>query len=223
MALPPLIIAGLVVGGVVIFGGVGVVLWLIFSKGKKQFPFLIYGVNGEISTSKGTVKVDPGNKTNKKFFIEGTDQSLPIRPPTSTIGGIAYREVMYDQNGDLQYIQKKVNRDKAMDIGLIPEEKQIALFRIKENERRYENPMGKAQAYMLLSMFVLIFILILGIVFSVISFTKNTDQMVQISETNRDSLKIQKNVADSNARVVEQLAGIMAAMTEGKNITRTLT
>lgn len=221
MAFPPFMIALFIVGGLLIAVIVSFVAWIFFRKGKKSFPFLLYSVDGKMTTVQGAVKVDPTNKTNKKFHIAGTDQTLPIRAPSVVMGGVAYREIMYDQNGELQYVDRSFVKNK-LEVSLLPEEKQIALSRIKENEKRYENPMGKAQAYMILSLFLLIFILLVGIVYSTISYVKVVNKMVQISEDNRESMKLQQGISQNNQAIVEQLAGITAALHDGKNITRTL-
>jgi len=221
----PVVFAYLI-GGIVILMVIagGIFFWLRKKSQGKKFPFVLHSLDGEKARPLGAVvQVDKTNASKKNFYFPEFDTTLPIKSPTWYFAGTAYREVIQDRNGELQYLDRhKINKDKYMEVSIDPEEKSLALYRYKENMRRYENPMDKASAAILISGFILVFLLMVGIIYSTISFASTAKSNVEfVKEQNKGIAKLEQ-VASSNALVTEQLVQVASLLTGGKNITRTV-
>jgi len=212
-----------VVGGLVIlllmFLG-----YMYFFRRKKQYPFLLY--SRDLKRRKviyAVLKTDPNNKENKKFFFQGMDTQLPLKEPTAFQNNVAYREVIQNKAGGYSYIEgTKLDEKDYLELSLSPDEKSLALHRIKENEDRNSNPMSKTQAAMLITGFILIIILVIGIIYSTIAYVGAAKNLVKLAEqTKAIQASAGANLQIMNT-ITEQQARITAMLTGDKNITRTV-
>jgi len=217
----------LICGGV--FGFLILIAVLLFAffwfKGKKKakFKFLLWSKDGRsVTTIEGIVKIDPNNKKNKQFFFSTNDSSLGIKEPTRWINNEPYREITYDKEGNYIYLKNITLDEGNMKMALAPEEKSIALFRLKETQEKYQNPMEKTQAIMLITGFLMILILIVGIVYATFSFGSGIKHMIDVAELNKESMDIAASITATNADVTVQLVQVTAALTGKTNITRQL-
>jgi len=218
----------LIIGCAVIFFvvvGLIVVFWYYRRRGGNQFPFLLYSAKGNnVSIIDAKILADPENKSDKKFVFPGTDNTLPIREPTWWMGGKAYRQITHNKHGEFVYLEAhELDDGKHRKLALLVEERQIALSRIKENNSRYQTPMKKLEAYVLLGGFVLVMMLLVGIIYCTIAYATISKDMVKLAKENVEVASSNKAVSRTNAKVTEQLALIVAAITDNANITRQIT
>jgi len=212
------------IGGVVlVMIAAGVIFFWLKRKNKgKKFPFILHSLDGEKARMLGAiVKVDKQNSSKKVFYFPEFDDELPIKEPTWYFAGTAYREVTQDRNGELQYLDRhKIDKEKYLKVSIDPEEKALALYRYKENMRRYENPMDKASAAMLISGFVLVFLIMIGVIYSTISFANSAKSNVEFVKEQNKGIAQLKAVAESQERTTEQLVTVAALLTGNNTIIR---
>lgn len=225
MAIPTTTIF-LIGGGILLFvllalGG-GLIWFLKKSKGKH--PFLLYSLDGfRVQTLNAQVKKDPKNPSNKRFFFPGISDSLSIRAPSKWIGNKAYREVYFNDNGELSYVKDTIiNKEGYYKINILPEEKALALHRYKENAARYENPMNKTQAAMVIVGMLLVLLLAMGIVYASITYVNASKNFAVVSEKNAEVQKSTKETAIIMKDLAETNIQIAAALTGNVNLTRKL-
>ena len=225
MAIATIILYG--VGGFVLFLilGIGGFVWFMKKKGGKKFPFLLYSLDGaRMQTIFAQVKADPNNKTRKRFNFANTETTLEIQPPTVFVDGKGYREIVWNDLGELSYLSKtRLNWDKYRELAVTPEEKALALHRYKENETRYENAANKMEMAMLIGGFILILLLGIGIIYSTITYANVVKDHVKIAESNNANVKIMKESINTMGDVVERIAGITAALTGDEELIRQIT
>lgn len=224
-ALPPWMIAIFVVIGAVIFIIICLVLWLFVFRKKQGYPFLLYSRDLQRrKVIQATLKADPGNKENKQFFFGGVDTKLSLKEPTCFQDGVAYREVMQNKDGGYSYIEGcEINEKNYIELSLTADEKSLALHRIKENEARYANPMGKQQAAMLITGFVLIIILVIGIIYSTIAYVGAGKDVIKVVVATKEMQNAQNANTNTLALISAQQAQITAALTKENNINTNLT
>lgn len=213
-----------VVGGLFVLI-IAVAGYFFFFKKKKQYPFLLYSRNmRDRRVVYGSLKIDPDNKEDKKFFFAGMTSTLPLKEPTCFQDGKAYREIIQNKDGGYSYIEEcRLDEDKYMSLSLSPDEKSLALHRIKENEDRNQNPMSKHQAVMLITGFVLIIILVIGIIYATIAYVGASKNLVKLAE---ETKKITNTIASSNnvmKDITAQQTAIIAALANNVNVTRVIT
>lgn len=206
---------------IVLIGG-GILFFFLLRGGRrKKFPFILYSLDGEKATIiTARVKIDKQNPSKKVFFFENFDATLDIREPTWYFGGTAYRECMQDHNGELQYIKRdKIDKDKLR-LAIAPEEKALALYRYKENQRRYENPMDKTSAAILISGFILVLLIMIGIIYSTIAYAGAIKNVVTVAKEVSKTADTVSAISQTNQDTTEQLVAIAAALTGDINLTR---
>lgn len=225
MDIPPWLIAIFVVLGTVIFSIIGLVLWLFVFKKNKGHPFLLYSRDLQRrKTIQATLKADPGNKENKLFFFPGVDTKLPLREPTCFQDGTSYREIIQNKDGGYSYLEGcKIDEENYIKLSLTADEKSLALHRIKENEARYANPMGKTQAAMIITGFVLIIILVIGIIYSTIAYVGAGKDVIKVVKATQDMQNAQNSNTNTLALISSQQAQITAALTKTNNINTNIT
>lgn len=222
MALAPWIIAIIVIVIVLFVSAFGFLAWAFFFRRKKQYPFLLYSRNLKNAREVyAAIKVDPENKENKVFTFSGVDSKLAIREPSLFIGSKSYRQIIQNQNGGYSYIDG-ITLDEAnyLKLSLSPDEKSLALHRIKENHERNANPVSKTQAAMLITGFIMVIILAIGIIYSTIAYVGAGKNVVKVVETNKANINSMNAVTSRLADISEQQAQITGALTKGRNITR---
>jgi hypothetical protein len=198
-----------IVGGalglvIVVIGGI----FFYFRKKKgAKFPFLLYSKDGKnVMTIHGNLRTDPENRSNKRFFFSTLDCSLEIREPTKWINGKPHREIILNRLGEYNYLENTtVDEEKYLRMSVRPEEKSLAIFRFKENTRRFENPMNKAQAYMLVGMVILTLILASGIIYSTVSYVKIGGTHVTLAKENQKISASNSAISQSIERSTEVL------------------
>lgn len=205
----------LIIGGVLTF-------WLMSRKKGKKFCFLLYAKNGSQITKKyAIVKTDPSNKNNKRFFFLDSDQNLDIVPPSVYIDGIPHREIIMTKLSEFKYLGDTIIDDTlSIKKAILPEEKALALFRYKENTKRYDNPMSKTSAAILIGGFILIFLLLMGIIYATISFVKASGDMVEMAKQNNEVTTSNSQVVGSLTEITQQMVMISAQLGSNLNITR---
>lgn len=216
--------------GIAIFGSVivvGVIVFFIYmlKKGGKKFPFVLYSLDGKTSrVIYGRVKTDPANKEKKAFVFKENSSELLIAPPTLYIDRKGHREITYTPDGGLAYIKNKKIDDKLyLEKALMPEEKQITLFRMKENNTRYQNPMNKYQALIMGASLILILLLLIGIIYVTIQFGKNSTLYVTLAKENKETASSNAATTSALKSVAEQLVSVTAALTGNREIIRQIT
>lgn len=210
-------IVGCLVIGLLIFLG-----WAFFFRQKKKYPFLLYSRDCKHrKIVYAQLKIDPGNKENKRFFFPGNDTTLELREPTAFQGGVSYREIMQNPNGGYSYVKgAEINDKDYLELSLSPEEKALALARIKENEARHANPMSKTQAAMIITGFILILILTIGIIYSTISYVGAGKNVIKVVKENGKLVNTLDGTAQRIEGITAQQAAITAALTKDVNLTR---
>lgn len=248
------------IGTIIIYGLIGFVLFIgllvglfffLKKKGGPKHPFILYSLDGSrMRIVEGVVKKDPENPNRQKFFFKDVDASLDIRPPTTWLNNVPHREIIYNDLGELSYVnsefkdkelkvpvpkkeydkdgnvtwvtETKIEKTKYKELAIEPEEKALALHRYKESMKRYENPMNKAQAAMLIGGFILVLLIGIGVIYSTITYSNLIKDHVVVVEKSSQIAADNKAVANTNQAVTEQLAQILAALTNNANITRTI-
>lgn len=220
MALPTWMIAMFIVVGAVIVLIIGVVAWLFIFRKKKQYPFLLYSRDLERrKVIHASLKADPQNRENKKFFFPGVDTQLPLKEPTCFQSGVAYREIIQNKDGGYSYIKgTKLDEKDYIELSLTPDEKSLALHRIKENEVRYQHPISKTQAAMIITGFIMIIILVIGIIYSTIAYVGAGKDVVKVVQANKENTNAMAASTGQLAQISAQQAAITAALTKENNI-----
>ena len=229
-------------GSVLLLAG-GIFLYFKITSSKK-FPFLLYSRDGwNVTTIHAKVLVNPENVKDKKFIFDEYDSPLDIGEPTKWINGVPHREITYNQLNEFSYVKGRVVEGKEikgynefryvkgtiiddisyLKVALEPEEKQISLSRLKENMKRYENPMGKLQAYTLIAGFVLVLLLAIGIIYSTIAYVGASEDLVTLAKENAKAIPEVGRIADNIAKATSQLTTVEASISEQVNLTRRLT
>lgn len=223
MIFPAWLLSIFIIGGVVFAFALGFLAWAYFFRKKKAYLFLLYSRDCQRRrVIKADLKTDPNNKSNKMFFFSGTDTTLPLKEATCFQEGKSYREIMQNRDGTYSYIKgARIDEIDYLSLSLTPDEKALALHRIKENEVRYQNPMGKTQAAMLITGFILIILLTIGIVYSTIAYVGAGKNVVKVVQENQAFLKQFEQTTSVLSEISEQQASITAVLIAGKgNITR---
>ncbi|MCK4522455.1 MAG: hypothetical protein KAU20_07820 [Nanoarchaeota archaeon] len=243
-----MIIIIVVVGIFVLLGGILLYFW---KKSGKKFPFILYSPNGErADIIYARVRIDPENPANKQFVFDTLDSPLTIKRPTIFLNGIPHREITFNKLSEYNYLKNqgikvdekkkeelenqerdvyqyvdgtKIDNKAYLEKCLEPEEKQIAISRLKENTRRYQDPMNKYAAYTLIGTFVMSFLICVCMGYCFFKVGDITDDVVTIAKEQDESIKVLNHVATTNQQTTEQLTGIAAALTQNKEITRQIT
>lgn len=229
IGLPPWMLAMFIIVGVVILGIIGIVAWLFLFRKKKQFPFLLYSRDCQRrKVIYATLKTDPTNRENKKFFFPGVDNQLPLQEPTCFQDGKAYREIMQNKDGGYSYLKcAKIDEEDYIELSLTPDEKALALHRIKEYETRYQHPISKTQAAMIITGFIMIIILVIGIIYSTIAYVGAGKDVVKVVQANKENTAAIATSVGTLQKISVQQAQIAIALlkkdSQRINLTRQIT
>lgn len=225
MALPIWLIAIFIVVGVVVLSLVGIILYFFVFRKKKGYPFLLYSRDLQRrKVIQATLRADPTNKENKKFFFSGNDTTLMLREPTCFQDGVGYREIIQNKDGGYSYIEgTKLDEAKYVNLSLSPDEKALALHRIKENVERYAQPMSKTTAAMIITGFILVIILTIGIIYSTTAYVGAGKDVVKVVKATQEMQSAQNANTNTLALISSQQAQITAALTKTNNIDTNIT
>jgi len=212
-------------------GGFAIVISFVFwylnsTKGAgKKYLFLLYDrLSSRVKVIEGKIRVDASNKSKKVFAFEGNDTTLPIRPPTLSIGKNSYREITIGQKGELVYLEgRKINDDNYLATSMSGEDVAVFTGMILENNREFENPLAKTTATMIIAMAFIAFLIIVGCVYSTITLVSNSKTMVEAAKENSKAVSGLVSAADTMNSIAEQLTQVAAALTGDLNLTRTIT
>ena len=198
---------GGIVGILLLLGGIA--LWYFWKKSAgKKYKFLLHSADGKnVNIIDGKVTTNPDNSSDSLFTFSNNPSKLTIRKPTKFIDGTAYREITYDSEGKYCYIESSFN-DKKLENALQPDEKQITLFRLKETQERYKNPMEKFQAITLIAGFIMCLIVIGGVIFMTIKFSSQIGTIAEIAKDNKAVAEMNGQTMNKMVLVTEQLAVI---------------
>ena len=225
MALPIWLLAIFIIVGVVVIALIGIILYFFVFKKKKGYPFILY--SRDLQRAKiiqATLRADPTNKENKKFFFQGNDTTLMLREPTYFQDGVAYRQIMQNKDGGYSYIEEtKLDESKYIKLSLTPDEKALALHRIKENVERYAQPMSKTTAAMIITGFILVIVLVIGIIYSTVAYVGAGKDVIKVVKATQEMQNAQNSNTNTLALISSQQAQITAALTKENNIQTNLT
>ncbi len=217
-----LIRPAMIIGGTFIVGLLALGAWFFFKSKGSKFKFLLYSRDGKSTTViEAVVKIDSENKSKKTFVFKDHAGELMIRAPTLFMNGKPFREITYADDGDLAYIEgKEVDRTLYLKKALMPEEKQITLFRMKENNKRYENPIDKYQAILMGAMLIVVLLLVVGIIYVTTTYVKNIKVVTELAKDNLKTTSALSSIADIFKSISEQQVTITAMLTNNSNILR---
>jgi len=191
-----------------ILGGIALYYFWKKSAGKK-YKFLLYSAdNKNVNIIDGTVSTNPDNTSDTLFTFSNNPTKLTIRKPTRYIDGTAYREITYDNEGKYCYLESVSINEKKLELALQPDEKQITLFRLKETQERYKNPMEKFQAITLIAGFIMCLIVIGGVIFMTVKFSTQIGTIAEIAKDNKEVARINGETINKMVLITEQLAVI---------------
>lgn len=201
-------------------------IFFFFNKTKgsgKKYPFLLYNRKGGVREIFGKVVVDKENRTRKVFVFEDYDTVLQIKNPTLTVNKVDYRQVTLGDRGELVYLDGfRIDENNYLSGNMTPEDIAVLTSGIQENNKEFENPMAKTTAALLIGMAIIALLIMVGNVYATITLVGNSKDMAAIAKENSKTVSGLQSVAETNAGVMEQAAMILAALTEGANITRRL-
>lgn len=225
MALPVWLLAIFIVVGVVVLALICIILYFFVFRKKKGYPFLLYSRDLQRrKVIQASLRADPTNKENKKFFFPGNDTTLMLREPTCFQDGVGYREIMQNKDGGYSYIDgTKLDENQYIKLSLAPDEKALALHRIKENVERYAQPMSKTTAAMIITGFILVIILTIGIIYSTIAYVGAGKDVVKVVKESQKMQDAQNKNTEVLKEISSQQAQITAALTKENNIKTNLT
>lgn len=207
-----IVIAILIVIGVTI--PLGIIAFFIFrSKGSKH-PFILLSRDGKsANVVTAVLKTDPQNSSKKQFVFSTLNTFLPIAKPNWYFNRIGYRIITQDNKGDYSYVEPKLV-ESTFEFGLTPEEKELALFRYRENQKRYENPMNKMQAAMVIAGFILVLIIMIGVIYSTIAYVnassnvvKMTHELNEMAKTNHQAIQTMQQISLQQTQIIASLQG----------------
>lgn len=218
-----MLIIAVIVVAIVFCLACGILLVAWFWMGRKQFQFILYAKDGTNRTYlNAKVKTDPKHPDVQKFVFSG-GQSLDIKEPTCYINKKPVREITYNKLGEYCYLTAtKFDEKNYNSKALEPEEKQIALFRYKENSERYAKTLDKYQAITLIAMFVMTLIIGIGIIYCTITYVNTTSKFVEIAQENGKVADELKNIANIFQGISQQQSVITAALVGNNTIIRKL-
>lgn len=210
----------LIITGVVMFiilSGVGI-FYFFTKRNKKEHPFILYSSDGKHrNIIYPIVRVDPDNSNKKEFFFPSHKERLKIFPPSAWVNNVAHREITYNDKQEFSYL-KDVSLDSSLHLklSLDPEEKVLALHRYKENISRYKDTMGKYQSIALIGMFIMLFIVVIGVIYSTIAYVGVASDMVELEKQNVQYKKVEANNIIALNEITTQLVTISGRNIDGE-------
>lgn len=185
---------------------------------KKKYPFKYYRTSNDVQTKYAKLVIDREHKT-KTFKFDFTDDTLDFRKPTRVEDGISYREITIDKAGTLAYLKPVVFRDDKdyFEMAADPEEKSLFLEKMKEIKERYANPMQKGMLLTLAGMMLLTFLVLVGVVYTTTTITKQLSNVKVIAEENSKLRQAQVDSADRLVLAAEIMDRVAITLTSGEN------
>jgi flagellar basal body-associated protein FliL len=224
------IIVSMVAGG-------GIFLFLR-SRNKKEFLFYIYSRDlKSITTTHGKLIKDSNNQN--VFELPKYNKFIDVKSSTRYLNGKMIRELVFTKDGNFAYIHdlklvpatkdvkgkiinEALDEEEYLKYSLSPEDKQIALYRIKEIAQRFNSGMDKTQMLTLISLGVICLIMIIATAFMGYKMYQTSQNMNEHQETLTDSTKNIDKLASTNLLVTEQLAALVTGKYNNLNLSRQL-
>lgn len=199
----------------------GLMAYFFFIKGGKKFKFLLASKDGKtLKELTARVKADSAN-LKKKVFVFDNGNELIIKEANFFVGGKSYRLIGHTPDGDYTYINEwEISQDKYLKFSLAPEDKQLALYRMKENNIRFQDPLAKNTLMMMTAMLVLTLLLTMGIIFSVYQYAKISGTHVDLAKENNKIMEGIRQSVNTMGDVSERLVTVTAVLSKDYNITR---
>lgn len=187
----------------------GIALFVLWKYSGKKHKFLLYSKDGlNVSIVGASIRANKDNKSDRKFYFPDNQYELEIRKPTRFMNGKPYREITYDQEGKYCYLEGTTFNEDKLNLTLKPEEKQIALFRLKEYQERYKDPIDKMGAISMIMQLIMVFIIAGGCIFC---FVKTGTMLNTISEVVQETNKNAEITGETTAKQL-QIMEMMAVM-----------
>lgn len=208
----------MIIVGFFVFVGLiaGFFYWFAKHRENKRYPFIVYNANG---TRGGVVyaklKKDESNKSNVNFvFLEYPGAELLIKPPTLWLDNLAYREIIQNDLGELSYLAgRQIDSSNYMKLNLVPEEKALALIRMRGYSERYQRDVSKWQAFLLGGIIMMFFIGVLGAGYVMYSTYSASGDLVAIGKQSKDI----QNSIQTSTEVLNDLISRLLVMQSNLN------
>lgn len=155
---------------------------------------------------------DPNHPEQKQFYFKEFNLSLSYRAPTRYENGKSVRDVAFNSKQEFEYITFGGIENKHIGRGLDPEEKQIALHRLKEYSNRYDYDMSRKQALQFFGMIGLTVIMIIALTVTVIFYARAVNDSVEVAKSNQEVASALKSVASQIADITEEQAVVTALL-----------
>lgn len=191
--------------------GVGALFWFYKSKSKKKYPFILYNADG--SKNREIFAVLSTDEFNRDVVQFEFPQDFPkavllVKPPSFWVDGKGYREIIQNDLGELSYVEKRINKDKYLELNIMPEEKSIAMSRMRGYSERYQRDVTKWQAFTLGAIVIMFFIGIVGAGYVFTSTYKASDNLIVVSQQTKDSTR----AIQTTSEVLNDLVGRLIVM-----------
>lgn len=203
----------------------GAVLWFLWKRSRNKHKFLLYSKDGlNVRVIGANIKVNKENKADKMFDFPDGNCQLPIDKPTRFLDGKPYREITYDQEGNYCYLKGTTFDENKLNLTLHPDEKQIALFRLKEYQERYKDPVDKFQAISMIMQLIMVFIIAGGCIFCFVKAGTMLDTIAEVVKETNKNAEIAGATTAKQLQIMEQMAAMQGAtIAPNGSITRQLT
>jgi len=206
-------IVGGVIGLIVILAGV----FFYFNNKNKgnKFLFKLHLPDG-VNTKNvyAVVRRDPLHPQQKQFFFKEYNLSLAYRSPHRYENNISVRDIAFNDKQEFDYVTVSKLENGVVSKALDPQEKQMALSRIKEANNRYDYDMSRRQAMQFFGMIGLTIIMIIGLVVGTIFYARSVGDSVEVAETNREVANSLNSVANQIAQITQEQAIITNLLVE---------
>lgn len=207
------LIVGIVGGLIVVLTGI-FIYFNMRNKGNK-FLFKLHLPNTlDTKDVYAVIKRDPNHPQQKMFYFKDFNLWLSYRAPSRRENLKSVRDIAFNDKQEFEYITYSPMQNKHVERGLDPEEKQIALHRLKEYSNRYDYDMSRKQALQFFGMIGLTVIMIIALTVSVIFYARAVGDSVDVAQTNKEVTDGLNAVASQIAAVTEEQAIITALLAD---------
>lgn len=216
-----LTVVGWVITGIILLaiGGVGFGLFMRFVVWKYQF--LIHDrFSTNVVKEKGRFTTKEGNPNIKYFEVKGYTNLLPVKDNTSIFNGVRAWDVTKDENGDLVYLKKvKIDEAKKAQYQLAPFDKELVANTVMENNTRYK-PADKMQTMMMVTQGIMIFLLVLGMGWTVMQWQKGVGSMEATAQISAETVKQIERMDERRMQHEALVVDVLTQMAEDSGYTK---
>jgi len=210
------LILGIVGGLILILTG----LFIYFSARNKGNKFLFkLHLPDERNTRDvyAVLRRDPNHPAQKEFYFKDYNLRLTFRAPNRYENGKSVRDIAFNDKQEFEYITVGGIENNHITRGLDPEEKQIALHRLKEYSGRYDNDMSRKQALQFFGMIGMTIIMVIALTVSVVFYARAVGDSVDVAQANKEVAASLNTVASQIADVTEEQAIITALLRQERD------